>query len=97
MYSIQYHALFSVTAVGLGTHYPWIQWSTCILQKQKRPKNWALQYSMFQFPGRRTVYIPYKVLKIILAYFNILLAVGQIRYEPKVFYTSYITHIQFSQ
>jgi len=31
MYSIRYYPLFSVTAVGLGTHYSWIQRSTCIL------------------------------------------------------------------
>jgi hypothetical protein len=29
MYSVRYYPRFHVTAVGLGTYYPWIRGSTC--------------------------------------------------------------------
>jgi hypothetical protein len=31
IYSVQYYPRFHVTAVGLGTYYPWIRWHYCIL------------------------------------------------------------------
>ena len=34
IYSIQYYPRFSVTAVGLGTYYLWIRWSTCISRQE---------------------------------------------------------------
>ena len=30
IYSVRYYPRFSVTAVGLGTYYPWIRRSTCM-------------------------------------------------------------------
>jgi hypothetical protein len=32
IYSVRYYLGFHITAVGLGTYYPWIQKSTCILK-----------------------------------------------------------------
>jgi hypothetical protein len=31
MYSVWYYLRFHVTTVGLGTYYPWMQGSACIL------------------------------------------------------------------
>jgi hypothetical protein len=35
VYSFRYYPWFHVTAIGLGTYYPWIRWHTCILWAKK--------------------------------------------------------------
>jgi hypothetical protein len=56
IYSVQYHPRFHVTAVGLGTYYPWIRGHYCTLlcDSSKKfclytqHKNHSLKDSMFQ-------------------------------------------------
>jgi hypothetical protein len=47
IYSFRYYPRFSVTAVGLGTYYLWIRWSTCIKYKKLYNMKWL--YSCIGF------------------------------------------------
>jgi len=37
IYSVRYYPRFSLTAVGLGTYYPWIRGSACTTKPRYRP------------------------------------------------------------
>ena len=57
IYSVRYYPRFSVTAVGLGTYYPWIRRSTCICISFPAVRDWW--YFLYIFfctqTGSRTV------------------------------------------
>ena len=61
MYSFRYYQRFNVTAVGLGTHYPWIRGFVCIplphIQATNQRNDNNIMFLYLKIPPHYTCYV----------------------------------------